>query len=119
MVDRACHYVYEDLRRAFRYLDEQSWIPLIKAEPPAIVKDVARGVDLSADEVSPMVGYDDLAVAMVRMAEEEGWVGKGVGVKATGEVEKNVMPLVQFLTSGLIAYYAPSVWRSCRGYLWW
>ena len=113
MLDRGCYYIYGDLRKSIVYLKEQSWIPLITAEPPALVKDIPRGYELSEDEVKPGLSYDDLARAMVQMAEEDGgqkWIGKGVGIKATGSVNMKVLPLIWYLTVGLIAYYSPSTW---------
>lgn len=59
------------------------------------------------------ISYDDLARGMVQMAEEEGghkWVGKGVGLKATGNVKVNWLPLIRFLVSGIVAYYSPAAW---------
>ena len=113
MLHRGCCYIYGDLKKAIEYLKERSWIPLIIAEPPALIKDVARGYELSEDDVTRGVSYDDLARAMVQMAEEDGghkWIGKGVGIKATGKVKKNVLPLVWYLTVGLIAYCSPAAW---------
>ena len=89
--------VYEDLRKSIKYLKEQSWIPLITAEPPALIKDISRGYELSQEEVMPGISYDDLARGMVQMAEEDGghkWVGKGVGIKATGKVKMDYLPLI-------------------------
>ena len=113
VLERGCCYVYEDLRKSIEYLNQQSWIPLIVAEPPALTKDISRGYELSLDKVAPGVSYDDLARGMVQMAEEEGghkWVGKGVGIKATGKVKIHVLPLIWYLTVGLISYYSPAVW---------
>jgi hypothetical protein len=111
LIERGKFFLYKDVRNALRHLEEREWIPLIMAEPGALVKDISRGFELSREEVSPILGYNDLAAAMVRMAEEEGWVGKGVGVKATGDVKKDVWPLVNFRTSGLIAYFFSVVCR--------
>lgn len=89
--------IYEDLRKSIKYLKEQSWIPLITAEPPALIKDIPRGYELSQEEVMPGISYDDLARGMVQMAEEDGgnkWVGKGVGIKATGKVKMDYLPLI-------------------------
>lgn len=114
VLHRACYYVYGDLRKSIEYLKEQSWIPLITAEPPALTRDISRGYELSEDEVTPGISYDDLARGMVQMAEEEGghkWVSKGVGIKATGSVKMDYLPLIRYLTVGLIAYYSPATWR--------
>ena len=100
---------------------EQSWIPLITAEPPALVKDIPHGFQLSEREVSPLVSYDDLARAMVQMAEDAGGqkgVGKGVGIRGTGNVKKDVLPLIRFQVIGLFAYFFPSFWRLGSGMLW-
>ena len=99
--------------KAIDYLKEQPWIPLITAEPPALTKDISRGYELSQDEVTPGISYDDLARGMVQMAEEEDgqkWVGKGVGIKATGNVKMEYLPLTWYLFVGLIAYFSPAVW---------
>ena len=113
VLDRGCYYIYGDLRKSIVYLKEQSWIPLITAEPPALIKDIPRGYELSEDEVTPAISYDDLARAMVQMAEEDGghkWIGKGVGIKATGSVNMKVLPLIWYQIVGLIAYYSPAAW---------
>ena len=113
VLERGCFYVYGDLRKAIGLLEEQTWIPLITAEPPALTKDIPRGYELSQDEVTPGISYDDLARGMVQMAEEEGghrWIGKGVGIKATGNVKIDYLPLVWFQVSGLISYYSPAIW---------
>lgn len=105
--------MYGDLGKSIDYLKEQAWIPLITAEPPALTKDISRGYELSQDEVAPAISYDDLARGMVQMAEEEGghkWVGKGVGVKATGSVKIHYLPLIWYQIVGLIAYYSPGAW---------
>lgn len=114
MLERACFYVYGDLRKSIAYLKEQSWIPLITAEPPALTQDISRGYELSQDEVTPGLSYDDLAHGMVQMAEEEGgqkWVGKGVGLMAKGRVKMDYLPLIRYLILGLISYYSPALWR--------
>ena len=113
VLERGAFYVYEDLKKSVAYLKQQSWIPLITAEPPALVKDISRGYELSLEEVAPAVSYDDLARGMVQMAEEDGghkWVGKGVGIKATGKVKMDYLPLIWYLVVGLISYYSPATW---------
>ena len=113
--------VHGDLAKAIGYLKEQTWIPLITADPPALVKDISRGYELSQDEVSPLVSYDDLARGMVQMAEEDGgrkWVDKGVGIKATGNVKKDVLPLIKYQVVGLLAYFFPSLWSYGNGRFW-
>ena len=113
VLERGSFYVYGDLRKSIEYLKEQSWIPLITAEPGALTNDISRGFELSQDKVSPGVSYDDLARGMVQMAEEDGghkWVGKGVGIKATGSVKIHVLPLLWYQFAGLIAYCSPAVW---------
>lgn len=105
--------MYGDLAKSIEFLKERSWIPLITAEPPALTIDISRGYELSQDEVTPGVSYDDLARGMVQMAEEEGgqkWVGKGVGIKATGDLKMNYLPLIWYQVVGLIAYYSPATW---------
>ena len=121
VLERANYYIYGDLAKAIDYLKEQRWIPLITADPPALVKDIARGYKLALDDFSPLVSYDDLARGMVQMAEEDGgrkWVGKGVGLKATGSVKKDVWPLVKYEVTGLIAYFFPSLWIFGNGRFW-
>ena len=113
VLERGSFYVYGDLRKAIEFLKEQSWIPLITAEPPALTKDISRGYELSQDEVTPAISYDDLARGMVQMAEEDGgdrWIGRGVGIKARGNVKIDYLPLVWFQVSGLISYYSPAIW---------
>ena len=113
ILERGCYYVYGDLRESIEYLKEHSWIPLITAEPPGLTNDISRGYELSPAEFSPLISYDDLARGMVQMAEEEGghkWVGKGVGLKATGKVKIHVLHLIWYLIVGLITYYSPAAW---------
>ncbi|CAD6565852.1 MAG: hypothetical protein ASARMPREDX12_004802 [Alectoria sarmentosa] len=113
VLERGCYYIYGDLRESIEYLKEQSWIPLITAEPPALTQDISRGYELSLHEVMPGISYDDLARGMVQMAEEDGghkWVGKGVGIKATGSVKIKFLPLIWYLVVGLIAYFSPPAW---------
>ena len=105
--------MYGDLSKSIEYLKERSWIPLITAEPGALTQDIPRGYELSLDEVSPGVSYDDLARGMVQMAEEDGgrrWVGKGVGIKATGDVKIGYLSLIWYLAVGLLSYYSPAAW---------
>lgn len=121
VVERANYHVYGDLAKAIAYLKEQTWIPLITAEPPALVKDISSGYELSQDGLSGLVSYDDLARGMVQMAEEDGgkkWVGKGVGIKATGNVKKDVLPLIKYEVVGLLVYFFPFVWRFGYGRFW-
>ena len=121
VLERGCYYVYGDLAKAIAFMKEQSWIPMMTAEPPGLVQDISRGHRLSLDEVSPLISYDDLARGMVQMAEEDGgrkWVGKGVGLNATGNVTKNVLPLIKYQFVGLIAYFFPDVWRAGDGRIW-
>lgn len=121
ILERGNFYVYGDLAKAIAYLKEQTWIPLITADPPGLVKDISRGFELSQDEVTSLVSYDDLARAMVQMAEEDGgqrWVGKGAGVKATGNVKKDVLPLIKYQVVGLIAYFVPTLWKFGNGRFW-
>ena len=118
VLERGCFYVYGDLKKSIEYLKQQSWIPLVIAEPTALTNDISRGYELSLKKVSPGVSYDDLARGMVQMAEEEGgrqWVGKGVGVKATGKVKIQYLPLIRYLVVGLISYYIPASWGFLRG----
>ena len=113
VLERGCFHVYDDLRKSIEYLNQQSWIPLMTAQPPALTNDISRGYELSLEQVTPAVSYDDLARGMVRMAEEEGghkWVGKGVGIKATGKVKMSYLPLIWYLVVGLISYYSPATW---------
>ncbi|MCJ1457799.1 hypothetical protein MMC28_008168 [Mycoblastus sanguinarius] len=121
VLERGCYYVYGDLAKAIGYLKQQKWVPLITAEPPGLVKDISRGFELSLEEVSAFISYDDLARGMVQMAEDDGgrkWVGKGVGIKSTGAVKQDVWPLIKFQVAGLIAYFLPAVWRAGNGRLW-
>ena len=121
VLERGNYYVYKDLATAVEYLKVQRWIPLITAEPPALVQDTPKGHELSQEEVTAFVSYDDLARAMVQMAEEEDgqkWLGEGVGIKATGKVKQDVWPLIKLQVAGLIAYFMPSIWRFGNGKVW-
>lgn len=46
------------------------------------------------------------------------WIGKKVGIKATGYVRPYIWPLIKFELGGILAYFLPSVWKMGRGYLW-
>ena len=121
VIERGNYYVYGDLRKAIRYLKGQPWIPLITAEPPILVKDIARGYELSQDEVTTFISYDDLARGMVQMAEEDSgqkWFGKGVGIKGTGNVKKDFWTPFKYQVTGLIGYFFPAIWRFGNGRLW-
>ncbi|SLM38510.1 stcq_emeni sterigmatocystin biosynthesis protein stcq [Lasallia pustulata] len=118
VLERGNYYVYDDLAKAIDYVKEHKWIPMITAEPPALVKDVSSGYELSTEKVSVLVSYDDLARGMVQMAEEgdgQKWVGQGVGIKSTGKVKKDVWPLINYQVTGLIAYFFPSLWKYGHG----
>ena len=128
VLERGNYHVYADLRKAFAYLEEQApWIPLIRVEPGALVRDIPRGFKLcehSLDSPTPFLSYDDLSRAMVTIVERkdsgtERWIGKGVGVcGVTEDVRKDVLPLIKFQLTGLLAYFLPSVWYMGRGKLW-
>ena len=123
----ALFYVYDDLRKALAYLREEApWIPLIEAQPPALVKDVVRGFELREPRVegpTPFLSYEDLARAMVNMveADQDGkkWIGKSVGIcGVTKDVKADVLPLIKYNIIGLIGYFFPSLWRMGNGRLW-
>ena len=114
VLHRGAFYVYEDLKKAIKYLEEQPWVPLIIAEPPALVKDVSRGHELSLEKLEMAISYDDLARGMVQMAEEEDghkWVGKRVGITATGKVKMDFLRLGWYLSAGMVSYYSPAAWK--------
>ncbi|KAL9098377.1 MAG: hypothetical protein Q9187_009672, partial [Circinaria calcarea] len=119
ILKQALCYVYEDVEKANAYLNDFPWIPLIVANPPALIHDLPRGFRLSEDESTDLLAYADLARAMVQMVEEGGgkkWVGKNVGILPTGgnEIQKNVGPLIKYLSTGLVAAYFPSISNFAR-----
>lgn len=128
VLDRGNYYVYTDLRQAIFYLVEQApWIPLIRAEPPALVHDMPRGFELREDSLRShtiFLSYDDLARGMVAMVEggdggAERWIGKPVGICGMSkDVKKDVLPLIKYQLTGLLAYFLPSVWNLGTGRLW-
>ncbi len=136
MLEMALNWAYADLRRAeglYRSLHDSSGdkkeaelLNVIFAQPgalvPAIEKDKPTGHVLSTEKSSRMVSYADLGVGMVEMAEkwEElglGW--RGVSVNATGAVRFDIWNKIKVLSNGLVANWAPGVWRRGRGRGWW
>ncbi|MCJ1388854.1 hypothetical protein MMC18_001704 [Xylographa bjoerkii] len=124
VLEKALCYIYGDLREATEYLQGLSWIPLVLAQPGALLQGASLGFELSEEEPSPFISYSDLARAMVQMAEEDGgrkWVGKGVAAVGLrlDEREKDFTPLIWYNLRGLLAAYLPSVWWFLRNRGWW
>lgn len=136
IVEIALNWTYADLRRAealYRSLHYSSGekkdaelLKVIFAQPsglvPAIEKDKPTGHVLSTEAPSPMVSYADLGVGMVEMAErceELGLEWKGVSVNATGAVRFDTWDKFKVLSNGVVANWAPGIWRWGRGRGWW
>lgn len=119
MLHRACYWVYADIADALKYIKQHSWIPLIAAEPPALVADKASGYKLTTSEpYNGALSYNDLGQAMIEMAESGQYVDQGVGIIATGKVNGSVLPLVRYLSTGLFLYCFPGSYSFGKGYLW-
>ncbi|KAI9849581.1 MAG: hypothetical protein M1838_000123 [Thelocarpon superellum] len=125
--------VYGDIKHATAYLQSQTWLPLVLAQSGGLVHDKARGVRISATEVSPLLSYADLARGMVMMSGRDGdeqdgagreeWVGKEVGLVGLGgkEIDARSMSrnLFSYLLPGLVCQWFPSLWRVGRWCRFW
>jgi len=101
------HYVYEDLRVACKLFESESdLLGYIYVDPPAIHDPdgvTPTGYKFVIDEPqSNALSYADLGAAFVELAERRGdFVGKAVGVSATGKVNLAVGKLLPFIATGL------------------
>lgn len=119
---RAGSHVLGDLRLAAEYLQPFDWIPISYWQPGPIVKDQARGVELTLDEGFDLISFADVAQGIIDIVErDEGqWIGKQVGFRATGKDVKPLPPsTLIWLISGLTGHYFPSGWRFVRRRGWW
>ncbi|KAI9798331.1 MAG: hypothetical protein M1825_005380 [Sarcosagium campestre] len=115
-VSGALNYLNDDLKHAEAYYQlHKAWLPFVFAHPANIVKDVARGFELSTTKYSMALSYADLGVAMVRMADEGEWVGKAVTIKSNDEkaIKQELADLVP-LIKGLYAHYFTKFWTLGR-----
>lgn len=116
----AFQYIYDDIRRALAYLNSIDWLPLIIAEPGALVHHEATEVELVEARGSELVPYADFGKAMVMMGTDDKWVGKNVGIKVNGGEElspKYMLPLLRYLFPGLLGSFSPWLYDLGRG--WW
>jgi len=107
MAEYCFHYVYEDLREACKlYESAPGLLEYIYVDPPSIHDPdgtTPTGFELTLDgPQSEALSYADLGAAFVELAERKGeFVGKAVGVSATGKVNLTVGKLLPFMATGL------------------
>ena len=104
------YYAYEDLDRACKLFassaaDSPGLLNYIFIDPPAIHDPdgtTPTGYKLILDEKQdPALSYADLGAAFCEVAErKDEFVGKAVGVTATGTVNQTVGKLVGYIASG-------------------
>ena len=105
------YYVYEDLDRACKLLassvaDSPGLLDYIFIDPPSIHDadgTTPTGYKLVLDEKQdPVLSYADLGAAFCEVAERrDEFVGKGVGVTATGTVNQTWGTLVGYMATGV------------------
>lgn len=116
----AFQYIYGDIEQALAYLETFEWIPLITAEPGAMIHHEATGVELVHGRGSELVPYADFGRAMVMMGTQDEWVGKNVGIKVNGGHELSptyFLPLLRYMIPGLLGSFA--LWLYNLGKGWW
>jgi hypothetical protein len=126
--------VYDDLKRAIAYLEQQSsLLELVLAEPGGLIHRPATGIELVPDEMgSEFVPYPDFADAMIQMglAESGGGgkknMGKGqgqvkhFGIRVKGEEKLGAtefFPLLRYMLPGFVASFLPWLWKLLEN--WW
>lgn len=81
-------------------------------EPPALKEGENNGnVRLTKDELSPVVTYADLAVAMVKAGEDEGLELRKIGIVVDGEELSPPSGIALTVLTGLLWTFAPLVMR--------
>ena len=98
--------------------------------PGALVNDEPRGIELTLTDGGGNISYADLARAMVAMVEdgdaEKKWTGRGKEMKHVGMVPLGGKAVAGMtgdvylkLLQGLLACYAPELWRMGNRRGWW
>lgn len=114
LTETAFSYIYEDLRRAERYMRlHKSWVNATFVHPGGLVHDAQKGHAVSLDGVSSVkeqkfLGYLDLAAGMIEVADAEGkydWVP--VSVVSTAKDVKIEWRVPIFLGTGLTFHFLP------------
>lgn len=123
---RALHYLYTDLHNAeelYRqtHISDPELLDVIFVQPPGIVPgEVATGHELSTTKHGDMVSFADVGEGMIEMVErreELRW--RGVCIYATGEVGMDWSDNMKAMVTGLVAYFAPWIWRIGRNWNFW
>ena len=117
VASKALHYIYSDLTAAIDYYrKDHPWIPMVQAQASGLVPnkpyDLEPTVQVSLDQVTEVISYNDLARGMVMIAEEyHVWKGKDVSIVL--EKENPALPprilwnLVGYILPGLLYTYFP------------
>lgn len=111
---RAFHHIYSDIKLAISCLKSTEWLPLVIAEPGALVHHPATGVKLVEGRSSEIVPYKDFARGLIEMGVEDGWEGRHVGMVVNNEVDLDgglMAPLLRYLIPGLLGTYSPWLCR--------
>ncbi len=101
------YYIYADLDRACKlFADSPGLLDHIFIDPPAIHDadgTTPTGYKLILEEKQdPVLSYADLGVAFCEVAERrDEFVGKAVGVTATGEVNQTWGVLMGYMAAGV------------------
>lgn len=123
LVTRAYSHVYADLRVAEQmYRDEKDWLPVTFVQPPGLTQDVSYGRRLHHGEgaLVAFISYLDLAAAMIDVAhrgpdDHYDWVS----VASPGKGPKPKLNiLLPSQIKGLMAHFAPGLWRTLRARDW-
>jgi len=111
LVETSFSYVYEDLRRAERFMRlHKSWLNATFVHPGGLVHDAQKGhvVSLVTQKQQTFLGYLDLAAGMLEVADAEGkydWIG--VSVVSTAKDVKIEWRVPFFLAAGLTFHFLP------------
>ena len=107
---RAASNVYEDLRRAERYLrTQEDWLKTIYIKPGGLSVDIQRGHRLTLDEEETFISYQDLAAGMLEAVNDptDRWDFLNVGVVNSNRKAKFARGTPMCIILGLIRYYLP------------
>lgn len=107
---RAASNVYEDLRRAERYLrTQQDWLRTIYIKPGGLSLDIQRGHRLTLDEEETFISYQDLAAGMLEAVNDptDRWDFLNVGVVNSRGKAKFARGTPMCIFLGLIRFYLP------------
>ena len=112
LIETAFSNIYEDLRRAERYMRlHKSWLNATFVHPGGLVHDAQKGHALSVSGLETsrtFLSYLDLAAGMIEVADAEGkydWIG--VTVVPTAKDVKIEWRVPIFLVEGLTFHFLP------------